>query len=116
MAFELLISINKHDIVKQTTRAGKIKSKLDYLESLISFFEINMTKKMRRDQADFLDTFLTYLKRSLPLSTFHESKSYFKYLDQELNDQDDNETTLQKNRYKIIKNRYNSMKVKLRNE
>ena len=116
MAFELLISINKHDIVKQTTKAGKIKSKLDYLESLISFFEINMTKKMRRDQVDFLNTSITYLKRGVPLSTFREAQSYFKYLDQELNESEEKETLLQRNRYKIIKNRYESMKVKLRDD
>jgi hypothetical protein len=110
LAFELLVSINKHDIVKQTTNLGKIKSKLDFLESLISFFEINMSKKMRRDQADFLNKSLTYLKRSEPIKIFHESKKYFKFLDDEISNQ---ENKVQINRLRIIKNRYSNMKSKI---
>jgi hypothetical protein len=109
LAFELLLEIKKHDSLKHTTKLGKLNSKLDFLESLISFFEVNRSKSINRDKADFVGLSLAYFKKSLAISEFKNAeelftdfeKNHFGYIESE---------PILKNRIKILSNRYYKIK------
>lgn len=105
LAFDFFIEIDKHDYFKHTTKIGKLYSRLDYFETLVSFFEINRSKVINRDKADFIGLTLAYFRRTTPLDSFRSAKGLLTKLSSEHAGFIESNPVL-KNRIKILDNRY----------
>jgi len=112
LAFDLFLEINKHDFLKQTTKVGKLYSQLDYLESLLSFFEVNRSKTVNRDKADLIGLTIAYFRRSTALDEFKNSEKLLKRIEKEHLGFIETKPIL-KNRIKILNNRYVQIKDEL---
>lgn len=112
LAFDLFLEVKNHDMLKQTTELGRVSSYLDYLELLVSFFEINMSKSISRNKVDFIALGFTLFGRRKPLKEFRSQKSRIRQLEEkhknifEMN-------PLIKSKLKILTNRYLAIEEKL---
>lgn len=113
LAFDLFLTIKEHDYLKQTTDLGKMYSRLDSLELIISFFEINKSKSINRDKADFVGLIFAYFLKTKPIESFYLSEKEIIELEKKFKNIMEAKPVL-KNRFQILKTRFNKLKKELR--
>lgn len=112
LAFELFTEIKTHDFLKHTTQIGKLNSRLDYFETLISFFEINRSKVVNRHEPDLIGLSLAYFKRRTAIDEFRSSKNLLNEVRKKHEGFIESRPVL-KNRIKILGNRYAQVEADL---